>query len=310
MVFDRVRTVTKEWAVMMFDLVASACLGMGLFAALAAMRYRVEQTTLVGPWMWTNIAAGSVVSTSLLIKIVPADFATLLSYLAVTATLCPMVALLGAKRPQNRAWQWIVAALWLIFFLPAFTAVILRHTVLQLGGIWTGLIVILVLLPIGNYLSTRYVVSVLLTAAAQIILLLDCGAITPAVSPLWAIENGWFSPNTVALTLFLLATITALTLTPKQIQTSDQADRTTELWREFSQRYGMLWSRRVADRAEKLLKQAGFSLQLGTDAFYLTANRQPIPAEELPEKATATLRNLLLRFVSQSWMTDVISDEN
>ena len=76
MVFDRVRTVTKEWAVMMFDLVASACLGMGLFAALAAMRYRVEQTTLVGPWMWTNIAAGSVVSTSLLIKIVPADFAT------------------------------------------------------------------------------------------------------------------------------------------------------------------------------------------------------------------------------------------
>ena len=294
----------------MFDLIASVCLGVAWLAALAVVYYRVAKTTLVGPWVWAMIAAVAVVSTSVLTNTLSADSASLPGYLAAIATLCPMVALLGAKKPQNRAWQWIVTALWLIFSLPAFTAITYRHKDLQLGSIWTGLIVILILLPIGNYLATRYLLPVLFTATAQVILLVECGAISSGSDSPWIIDAVWFNPTNVSVFLLLLATIMALYLTPKRLQISNQGDHMTEIWREFSQRYGMLWSRRVADRAEKLLDHAGFSLRLGPDAFYTAPNGQPVPNEQLPDQATATLRNLLLRFVSPAWMAGILSDEN
>ena len=86
--------------------------------------------------------------------------------------------------------------------------------------------------------------------------------------------------------------------------------RANYLWQEFSQRYGLLWSRRVADRAEKLFDQAGSSLRLGRTGFYTSENKQTISAEQLPEQAIATLKNLLLRFVSPHWMASMTSDEN
>lgn len=310
MMADRVRPVTKKRTITMFDLIASACFGVCWFGSCAAMRNRVVGTTLVGPWIWSMVAAGAVIATSLLIHAVSAESASLLVYLAATATLCPVVALLGAKKPQNRAWQWIVGALWLILSLPALTAVTYRHTQLQLGSIWIGLIVILILLPIINYLATRYLFSALLTAVAQVTLLVDCEAITPNANSIWIMRDAWPSPTTIAVLLLLLANVAALFLTPRKLNTSQRGDRTNDLWQEFSQRYGLLWSRRVADRAEKLLEQAGSSLRLGRAGFYTSENRQNILSEQPPKQATATLKNLLLRFVSPQWMEGMTPDEN
>ena len=256
------------------------------------------------------VAAGAVIATSLLIHAVSAQSASLLVYLAVTATLCPVVALLGAKKPQNRAWQWIVGALWLILSLPALTAVTFRHTQLQLGSIWSGLIVILILLPIANYLGTRYLFSALLTAVAQVTLLAECGAITLKPNSIWIIRDAWFSSTTSAVLLLLVANIAALFLTPRRLKMLRSVDRTNDLWKEFSQRYGLLWSRRVADRAEKLVDQAGVSLRLGRAGFYTIENQQKIFSEQPPKQATLTLRNLLLRFVSPQWMAGMTPDEN
>ncbi|MEC8338311.1 MAG: hypothetical protein VXZ84_09235 [Planctomycetota bacterium] len=310
MMFDRVRPVTKKRPVPMFDLIASTCFGVCWFGSCAAMRNRVVGTTLVGPWIWSMVAAGAVIATSLLIHAVSAQSASLLVYLAVTATLCPVVALLGAKKPQNRAWQWIVGALWLILSLPALTAVTFRHTQLQLGSIWSGLIIILILLPIANYLGTRYLFSALLTAVAQVTLLAECGAITLKPNSIWIIRDAWFSSTTSAVLLLLVANIAALFLTPRRLKMLRSVDRTNDLWKEFSQRYGLLWSRRVADRAEKLVDQAGVSLRLGRAGFYTIENQQKIFSEQPPKQATLTLRNLLLRFVSPQWMAGMTPDEN
>ncbi len=40
-------------------------------------------------------------------------------YIAAMSTFSPIMALLGAKRPQDRGWQFIVATLWAILSLPA-----------------------------------------------------------------------------------------------------------------------------------------------------------------------------------------------
>ena len=256
------------------------------------------------------VAAGAVIATSLLIHAVSAESASLLVYLAATATLCPVVALLGAKKPQNRAWQWIVGALWLIFSLPALTAVTYGHTQLELGSIWIGLIVILILLQIMNYLATRYFFSAVLIASAQITLLLDCKAITLDANSIWIMRYAWFSSTTIAVLLLLLANVAALLLTPRKLKTSQRGDRGNDLWQEFSQRYGLLWSRRVADRAEKMFDQAGSSLRIGRKGFYTSENQQTNSAEQLPEQAIATLKNLLLRFVSRQWMADIVSGDS
>ena len=185
-----------------------------------------------------------------------------------------------------------------------------RHTQLQLGSIWIGLIVILIFLPIINYLATRYLFSALLTAIAQVTLLVDCEAITLNAYSIWLMRDAWPSSTTIALLLLLLANVTTLFLTPRKLKTSQQGDLTNHLWQEFSQRYGLLWSRRVADRAEKLFDQTGSPLRLGRTGFYTLENQQKILSEQPPKRATVTLRNLLLRFVSPQWMAGMTPDEN
>ncbi len=46
--------------------------------------------------------------------------------IAICSTFCPLVSLLGAKRPQNKAWQWIVASFWIIAALPAIEGLALQ----------------------------------------------------------------------------------------------------------------------------------------------------------------------------------------
>ena len=40
--------------------------------------------------------------------------------------LCPGMSLLGAKRPQHRVWQLIVASLWMVLLMPALSARLAR----------------------------------------------------------------------------------------------------------------------------------------------------------------------------------------
>ena len=216
----------------------------------------------------------------------------------------------GQKKPQSRAWQWIVGALWIVLSLPAITAITFTHTTLHLGGVWTSLLWILIFLPVGNYLSTRYFFPAILAATAQIFLFVACGSISLwGASPLVS-EYSVVSPTATALFLVLLATLTAGYMTPKQSHLFKSGDQTANLWMEFSQLYGILWSRRVADRADKLLDQSGIPIRVGPSHFYARRKDgtwQPIPGDELPPEVAVTLKNLLIRFVSQHWIDAMTS---
>src|SRR5262245_21972391 len=89
----------------------------GSCAALAAASLirgwaGLRDTTLVGAWVW---ALGSIVA------VATAEISTAsepLKFAAAALTLCPAVAVLGAKRPQDRAWHWIVLSLWVVVCVP------------------------------------------------------------------------------------------------------------------------------------------------------------------------------------------------
>ena len=82
-------------------LLAGAAVGVAL--AFVLRRKRTEGTTLTAPLRWTLFAL-LLVCFSLLVETfadlgTSAEFA--IRYLASTSTLCPLMAILGAKRPQN-----------------------------------------------------------------------------------------------------------------------------------------------------------------------------------------------------------------
>lgn len=300
----------------MLEIIVSVFLGACWISSLIGIRKYVANTTLMAPWIWAIAASIAVLSATLFVNTVntvdniASAGAPLLRYLAAIATCCPVVALLGAKKPQSRAWQWIVGALWIVLSLPAITAITFTHTTLHLGGVWTSLLWILIFLPVGNYLSTRYFFPAMLAATAQIFLFVDCGSISLwGASPLVS-EYSVVSPTATALFLVLLATLTAGYMTPKQSHLFKSGDQTANLWMEFSQLYGILWSRRVADRADKLLDQSGIPIRVGPSHFYARKKDgtwQPIPGDELPPEVAVTLKNLLIRFVSQHWIDAMTS---
>ncbi len=280
-------------------------LGVCWISFLLRFRKHLTNTTLTGPWNWAFVAAITVIATILLAHTISDSQKTLLNYLAAITTCCPVVALLGAKKPQNRAWQWIVGSLWIVLSLPAFQAIAYAHANLSLGAIWTSLLWILIFLPFGNYLTTRYFVPALLTAIAQVFLFIDCGALSLWNAADYLNQYAVVSPAVTAMSLLLIATLVAEYITPKHSELSGKGGKTARLWFEFSQLYGILWSKRVADRAERLLNQLEIPLRISSSYFYIQKKKdsqQQIPADQYPSEVEVTLKNLLRRFVSQNWM--------
>ena len=80
-----------------------------------------------------------------------------LDLLAATSTFCPVVALLGAKRPQNRPWFWIVLSLWGVAVLPVVESLIVQpDDWIEVHPLWQWFDAILVFVGCANHLPTRF----------------------------------------------------------------------------------------------------------------------------------------------------------
>ena len=223
-------------------------------------------------------------------------------YWTAIASLCPGIAVLGAKRPGSRVWNlFIVVPLVLVLGWPAVT--VWRADGPRLftaeWPVLGGLLLVLIM-GTGNYLGTRFAGAAALYSAATLVLVAPASvAMTHSRADLAGATHWMF----LAATL-LLGTAAWLAWRASRTGTASGITGTARLWNDFRETFGIVWGTRLRER---LLQEA---------------HREKWPASAIPgiegleyaEGATAEDRRqaearyrhhllwLLRRFVDPEWI--------
>ena len=277
--------------------------------AVAATYRKLRGTTLVGSQVWLCGCLVAVAAVEVW-QAVPAERTNastveLLRFLAATLTFCPLVALMGAKRPQNRAWHFIVLSLWVVLALPALHVGLLRSgqtlsTPSSLAWFMLGLIVI----GLVNRVLTPAWMGGLLFACGQISLLAKH---LPLVGNVPGIDR--YPCELIGLGLIAAAAVLSWWLSHRRHPSAEPLDR---LWLEFRDLYGVLWALRLAERVNSAAALTKSDLVLRWSGFQTSAGGRI--TESLSPDAVRILRqgleNLLRRFVSRAWIAERLQESN
>jgi hypothetical protein len=249
-----------------------ACLT-GMAATIVCLRasWRMRRTTLAAPCTWAAAALAFVTCAIGLaaIRTSPTWLAHF-DYLAGIFTLAPFVSLLGAKRPQDRAWQLIVAALLGLLAFQDFRSWLLDPTVEPSPHTaWRWLITALVVMQALNYLATRHAAAACLVCAGQCLLLqtslVFLGEVSRGLIPLGTMLVG-------------AAVFAAVYVEMRRPVINDAYQRQ---WLDFRDRYGVLWGLRVKERVNATAQQQNSRLRLGWRGFRaVEASGQPSQPEQ------------------------------
>lgn len=264
---------------------------------------RIVGATLVASWAWSGLAITLVGLTEIFLTLrwqeaSPAHAAHL-RYLAAASTFCPVMALLGAKRPQHRAWQFIVLTLWVVLVMPVGESLLNRpgaELTLHPGRVF--FLVLLAAMGVSNRVATNAWLPATLWGAGQAALLAE--HLAPAVAP---------APASAAWLGLVLLCGALLWPMCRRATDSRAAGSIERLWLDFRDAFGVVWSLRVMERFNAAVEQQGQhqklawhglaptdelkAANLGADAVSEPAQRPDVPRD---------LRMLLLRFVSPAWI--------
>ncbi len=266
---------------------------------IAAWR-RMRGTTLVAPLCWTAVAIVAVAAVEEFVVraespragwIEPARFA------AALTTLCPLVALLGARRPQNRAWQAIVVSFWGVLVLPAGETWLVRPgEALGVHPLWQWFMAVLLLIGLVNWLGTRYWMSGVLAFFAQWSLM---GRWLPVNSPISLSAGG-------ALALAAAALILAWIGLPSPRRAQQPLDRVCMAFRD---QFGLIWGLRIAQGVNAAASLNHWDVQLSAVGLRpRSVDGWTVMPPELQAAVQITLLGMLRRFVSDAWLTDKLTE--
>lgn len=284
-------------------LLPSAALMGGSLALVIVRRAcrRLSHTTLAAPCRWAVGAIVAVMCAVAVDDVWGAAMAAHIHYLAAVSTLAPFVALLGAKRPQNRAWQWIVAALLLLLALHSLKALVIdRGSPPEPHLAWRGFVAILLWAELMNYSPTPNAAPAILVFAGQICLLAD-------YLPL----RGWSFAHRPVWGLFLLALgvlVAAVLARRRTASLATPADALSEneasldrVWLAFRDAYGALWALRVADRMNTMARQQCWRIRLGWRGFRPLGRAASAIDPGSQQAAHRAFRAILSRFTHPTW---------
>lgn len=250
-------------------------------------------TTLVAPCGWAMVSVvcvGLVATFASLDGALPSPGMRAIRFCAAVSTLCPAVAVLGAKRPQDRGWQWVVFSLWVVLVWPAIQAVLSRDY-LELFIAWKLFLLGLVAIGLLNFLPTRYWFAAVLVAAGQVVLLSEYLVEIPAQALDWV--------ATIGILSFLLAGGVVM-LRRRPVETSKEEAQEglapfDREWQRFRDGFGVLWGLRILGRVNETAQLRGWPMRLAWNGF--ESPDEVEPSDEDLAQLEETMKTLLRRFV-------------
>ena len=293
--------------------------GMGLaFVVISCCGvWFVRGSTAVPAALWSAAASTAFAMTMLQQATEELDVATLGIYRVVVAALsvCPVMSLLGAKRPQYGVWQFIVGSLAVVLALPAVSAVLIHPGALpNLHILGRCLLPVLVIVGWMNFLGTRRAVAATFIAAGHLGLIWPLlpgvefeAALPQATRDLMSISfitAGGF----IALIQAVLAALKRGAVSVNGVQTlpdnEDFISRINTCFFALRETLGAAWTLRLVERFDSLATQRGWPVRLTFQGMHI----QEQPVQEAPEDSrwqadtARAMEALMKRFVSSSWL--------
>jgi hypothetical protein len=225
--------------------------------------------------------------------------------LAVAAlSLCPIMSLLGGKRPQHGVWQFIVASLAGIVALPAASAMLVRPgSPPDVHPLQRWFMLLLVLVAGMNFAATRHAVAAGLVVVGQLVLLrvfLPVGAGWPV--------SAWLESGAACLIAIgaAVAAVQSIAWPVRQHGTRRDGrdpDPAAQLGGGFlalRETLGAAWSLRIMERFNAVAESRGWPCRLRFDGFHEGDDPGADPAWRA--EAIRTGHALLRRFVTPAWL--------
>jgi len=221
-------------------------------------------------------------------------------YVAATAAFCPLMAILGAKRPQNMGWQFIVVSLWGVFILPVGEMLVLwQGAALDEGPARQWFAVILLGVGFTNYALTRFGFAALMVTVGQTLLLLPHLPF-PLTDAAWHFAVG----NACVALSVVVAFLQTRDAELNKAESPEGSQGWNRVWQDFRNAFGLVWSLRVMERVNATGKICHWSDELTWFGFCKSES----PTEAECKERDRTMRTLLRRFVSTEWIDRRKSD--
>jgi len=284
-----------------------ATAGVFMTAGLLFGLPKLRGSTLVAACLWAILSAVAITLGEGVagLETTPTLWRSTLRFATACTSFCPMMAVLGAKRPQDGPWQWIVLSLWIVLVLPAAQMVLLpAGPRLELFAAWKIFIGGLLLLELLNWLPTKYWLACCLFVAGQLSLLWE----SLAGTSFWWSQMGIWLMLAAVVSVWMASSRLRVACHPKETPANDRPFISADVeqgslsqangrWLDFRDQYGSFWGLRILQRVNQTaeiyqwpvrLQWWGFEAQAAEiDATVTLAQRAEI---------NRTLDTLLRRF--------------
>ena len=232
-------------------------------------------------------------------------------------SVCPVVSLLGAKRPQHGVWQFIVGALAAVLALPTASAVLIRPGGLpDLHILGKFFLPILIMVGWMNFVGTGRWIAATLIAVGHIGLIwpLLPGNLLATALPQAGLDLAAIVCMTAGGGLAFMQTVLAISRRRVAVAvphgtTQENAvfvSRVNNCFIPLRETLGAAWTLRLIERFEVLATRRGWPLRLtlkGAEFIHKDIERMNnADAQDWQSDAARALEALLRRFVSTGWL--------
>lgn len=284
-------------------------------ALLLLTCYRLRETTLVAPAVW-GVAAIALLMWSCVFAggirfddnsaLLAADLSTwsYLRYAAAALVIAPTLAQLGAKSPQNGAWQFIVVTLVVVLMLPVVQGWAYGDESPAVHLLFRWLLLAHVFLGVGNYLFTRFAPAAVLLGVGEVAL----------IAEYLPFGNRTASPSRelFGLACLVAAIGAAFGIAQLRVRTERSIER---LWADFRDAFGAVWTLRIAERLNASAQLHRWPVEFSWGGVAVVGRGDEPSTDrglasletDLQHRIERELRSYLRRFVSHDWIARRLS---